>query len=404
MRIDFKGRLEDRPELRVGVIGCGSHSQRNIFPVFQFTRTKFVAACDLSLEKAEVYCKKFGGESYFDNHIDMVRNADINAVFIIVGNDSRGRPMYPDIAIDCMKEGCHVWIEKPPAATVDEIERMMEVSKETGKKVMVGYKKMFVQANRKAKELAESEDFGGISMATFQNPEVIPTQDEFKSSLVDGKNVHIVGQFMEHICHPVSQMVSLLGAPESMLFDRNSIGAGVIIFKFPQDVIATMHMTCGQSMNGGVERTVIISRSGVDSTGRIGGRHIVVDNNLTLSYHRNADFGYGDETSFYKGSPDENTAVWQPEFSRGQMFNKGLFLLGYYGVINEFSEALLENRPFCDGTLEQAWVATQIFEKFLEGPNKLIELAAPRHVRKHEPPERSEEAEAGFIPAGAAGS
>jgi len=374
MRIDFKGRIEDSKELRVGLIGCGSHSLRNILPTFQFCYTKFVAACDLSLEKAKAYCEKFGGESYYSNHIEMVKNANIDAVFIIVGNDKRGRPMYPQIAIDCLQNGCHVWIEKPPAATTAEIEQLMAVSKETGKRVMVGYKKMFVQANRKAKELAESEDFGGISMVTFQNPEVIPSQEQFEEFLIAEKNIPIVGAFMEHLCHPVSQMISLLGAPETMLFDRNSLGAGLVIFKFKQDVIATINMTCGQSMNGGVERTVIISRSGVTSTGRVGGRHIVVDNNLTLAYHRNADFGYGDETNFYKGDPDDNTAVWQPEFSRGQMFNKGLFLLGYYGVVNEFANAVLEDRPFCDGTLEQAWTATQIFEKFLEGSNKLIYL------------------------------
>lgn len=374
MTIDFKGRLADVLELRVGLIGCGSHSFRNIIQAFQFCNIKLVATCDLSLEKAKVYCEKFGGEGYYDDHIEMLKNANVDAVFIIVGNDERGRPLYPKIAIDCLKHGCHVWLEKPPAATAVEIEQLMAASKETGNRVMVGYKKMFVQANRKAKELAESEDFGGISMVTFQNPEVIPTQEQFEMFLVKEKNVPIVAAFMEHLCHPVSQMLSLLGTPETMLFDRNSLGAGLVIFKFPQDVIATINMTCGQSMNGGVERTVIISRSGVESTGRVGGRHIVVDNNLTLTYHRNADFGYGDETNFYKGSPNDNTAVWQPEFSRGQMFNKGLFLLGYYGVVSEFADAILENRPFVDGTLDQAWVATKIFENFLEGPNKLIKI------------------------------
>ena len=155
-----------------------------------------------------------------------------------------------------------------------------------------------------------------------------------------------------------------------------------MIFHFDADVIATIHMTGGCSMNGGVERTVIISRQGTASTGRAGGRHIVVDNNLTLSYHRNPDFSYGDETSFYKGSPDENTAVWQPEFSRGQMFNKGLFLLGYYDEIREFAEAVLNNREPSDGTLLQAWAATQIFEKLILGPGKRILLEQPPQADK----------------------
>ena len=382
MRIDFKGRLEEKPEIRVGFVGCGSHSLRNLFSAFQFVPVKLAATCDTVLEKAKAYCEKFGAETYYDDLDRMLREANLDAVMVCVGNNEQGRPIYADIAIACMRAGCHVWIEKPPAAVTADIERMMKVQRETGKIVMVGYKKMFVQANRKAKELAWSEDFGGISMVTLQNPEVIPSGEDFREFLGEGKDNYTARKFMEHLCHPVSQMISLLGFPTSMSYERNSLGAGVMIFHFDSDVIATIHMTCGCSMNGGVERTVIISRQGTASTGRAGGRHIVVDNNLTLSYHRNPDFSYGDETSFYKGSPDENTAVWQPEFSRGQMFNKGLFLLGYYDEIREFAEAVLNNREPSDGTLLQAWAATQIFEKLILGPGKRILLEQPPQADK----------------------
>ena len=381
MRIGFKGQLEDKKEIRVGVIGCGSHSFRNIFPVFQYTRTKLAATCDYVLEKARAYSEKFGGESYFDNHKTMLKEASLDAVLVIVGNDESGRPMYPGIAVDCLNAGANVWIEKPPAATAKDIEAMMEASRRTGKMVMVGYKKMFVQANRKAKELACSEDFGGISMVTLENPERIPAVKDMKEYLNDRKPNRATIAFMEHLCHPLSQMVSLLGAPISMSYHRNSVGAGLAVFNFSTDVIASLHFTCGKAMNGGVERTVILSRKGVESTGRSsGGRHILVDNNLTLTYNRNSDFGYGDETNFYKGTPNENTALWYPEFSRGQMFNKGLFLLGYFDEIDEFANAVLENRPPVDGTLEQAWTATHIFEKFSEGPDKLIRLNAPPRI------------------------
>lgn len=373
-RIGFKGQLEEKPEIRVGFVGCGSHSLRNLFPVFQFAPVKLVATCDKVEEKARAFCEKFGGEAYYSDLTQMLAESRLDAVMVCVGNNEAGKPVYGDIAVQCMEAGCHVWIEKPPAAETWDIERMMEVSQKTRKMVMVGYKKMFVQANRKAKELAYSPDFGGISMVMLQNPEVIPSEEDFHEFLVLNKDNYTARKFMEHLCHPVSQMLSLLGAPEAMFYDRNSLGAGVMVFYFPSDVIATIHMTCGCSMNGGVERTVIVSRKGTASTGRMGGRHIVVDNNLTLSYHRNPDFSYGDETSFYKGTPEENTAVWQPEFSRGQMFNKGLFLLGYYDEIQEFADAILENRQPIDGTLQQAWMATHIFEKMAEGPGRRILL------------------------------
>jgi len=374
MRIGFKGKLVDEKEIRAAVIGCGSHSFRNIFPVFQFAPVKLVATCDFIEDQAKAFCEKFGGERYYTNHKEMLEKEKLDAVFIIVGNDKRGRPMYPSVAVDCLNAGCNAWIEKPPAATCSDIEMMMEASKRTGKLVMVGYKKMFVQANMKAKELAYSEDFGGISMVTMQNPEQIPTLDEFKKYLLEEKNVDDVRLFNDHLCHPISQMISLLGAPKTMFYDRNSAGTGLVVFKFESDVIACLHLTCGMAMNGGVERTIIISKKNVHSGGRIGGRHIIVDNNLKVSYCRNAEFGYGDETNFYKGTPDENTAVWEPEFSRGQMFNKGLFLLGYFEEINEFAGAILEGRAPKDGTLEQAWYATQIFENFAECPEKVITL------------------------------
>ncbi len=155
----------------------------------------------------------------------------------------------------------------------------------------------------KAKELAYSEDFGGISMVAIQNPEIIPSTEELHKFLVEEQNLEHVRAFLEHICHPVAQMLSLLGAPLSMMYDRNSIGAGVVVFKFASDVIATIHLTAGMALNGGVERTMIISRGGLQGGGRQAGRHIVVDNNLRVSYYRNADFSYGDEPNFYKGTP-----------------------------------------------------------------------------------------------------
>jgi hypothetical protein len=56
------------------------------------------------------------------------------------------------------------------------------------------------------------------------------------------------------------------------------------------------------------------------------------------------------------------------------LYNKGLFLLGYFGEVNEFASAILENRPLAKGHLDHAWQATRIFEAFFEGPGKVIKL------------------------------
>ena len=95
MRIGFNGRLEDEPEIRAGFIGCGSHSFRNLYPVLQFAPVNLVATCDLDLERAEAFARKFGARAWYGNHQAMIEKEELDAVFICTGYDERGRPQRP---------------------------------------------------------------------------------------------------------------------------------------------------------------------------------------------------------------------------------------------------------------------------------------------------------------------
>jgi predicted dehydrogenase len=229
---------------------------------------------------------------------------------------------------------------------------------------MVGFKKMFFPANEKAKELASREDFGNVSLVMVQYPLYIPKVDEF-DAYINGKLPSPgVRGFLDHICHPVSLILYLMGVPESFYYERTLNGAGMVTFMYSSGAIVSLALTQGASNNGGMERTTIISDSG---------KHIIVNNNIRVSYHQGPpDIGYGDTPSYYKGNPGQTTATWEPEFSLGQLYNKGLFLLGYYNEVAEFARSVMGNRSPSKGTLEQAWQVTRIFELFAEGPGKKI--------------------------------
>jgi len=365
MRIGFTGKLLDEPEIKAGFIGCGSHSFRNIYPTFQFAPVNLVATCDLSLEKAQAFAAKFGARHAYADYREMLAKEELDAVFIVTGFDERGRPTYPAIATDCLKAGRHVWMEKPPAATCAEIDDLSETVKKSGKNVAVGLKKMFFPANEKAKELMGSKGFGPTSLVQLQYPQSIPTVEEFDAYLRQGKSNHVRG-FLDHVGHPASLMVYLLGMPTTLYYERAASGAGIATFRFASGAIASIAMPRGASSNGGMERTVIVSNSG---------KHITVDNNIRVTYHRLPGLQYGASPSFFAGTENEASATWEPEFSLGQLYNKGIFLLGYYNEINEFARSILDRRPVAKGTLEQAWQVTRIFEAFAEGPGKVIDLS-----------------------------
>lgn len=365
MRIGFHGNVVDEPQIRAGLIGCGSHSFRNVCPTFQFASVELVATCDLVEEKARAFAVQFGAASFYADHRRMLEAEDLDAVFIITGYSEEGRPIYPALATDCLEAGCHVWMEKPPAASCAEIEGLQRAAEAAGRSCMVGFKKMFLPANEKAKELMSDEEFGTAHLFALQYPQHVPLKEEFQAYLESREPVPSVRGFLDHLCHPASLMVYLAGMPQTLYYERSAAGGGLATFGFESGAIASLALTRGASTNAGTERTVIVSDRG---------RHIVVDNNVRVTLHRSPPVGYGDTPSFYAGTTASASAAWEPEFSLGQLYNKGLFLLGYYGEVDEFARAVIEGRPPSKGTLEDAWNMTRIFEAFAEGPGRSIEL------------------------------
>jgi len=365
-RINFQGRLVEEPEIRAGFIGCGSHSFRNIYPTFQFAPVDLVATCDLDAEKARAFAKKFGATAAYSDYREMIGREKLDAVFIVTGYDpGTGRPLYPAIVRDCLEAGLHVWLEKPPAFSCAEIDVLRETSEKAQRKVMVGLKKMFFPANEKAKALAMTESFGSIELVLLQYPQHLPTAEEFASSKTTRQPE--VTSFLDHLCHPAALLVYLLGMPKSLYYERSRSGAGNATFGYGNGgPVASLALSKGSSSNGGMERTMIVSNAQ---------QHILVENNHRVSLHRNPPgLGYGATPDYFSGSPNEATALWDPEFSLGQLYNKGLFLLGYYNEVNEFARSILEKRPVAKGHLDHAWQVTRLFEAFTEGPNKVISL------------------------------
>ena len=113
-------------KVRVGFIGCGGHAYRNIFPTFQYAPVDLIAVCDLQPERAAAFARQFGARHTYTDHREMLAREQLDAVFVVAGYDEHHRPRYPQLAMEAMRAGVHVWIEKPPAASLAEVEAMQD--------------------------------------------------------------------------------------------------------------------------------------------------------------------------------------------------------------------------------------------------------------------------------------
>lgn len=355
----IKYNFEYVEKIKAGFIGCGGHSYRNIYPAFQYAPVDLVAVCDLDRRRAEAYAKIFGAQKAYSNYIDMLEKEELDAVFIVTNYDN-ALPRYPKISIDVMNAGCHAWIEKPPASSINEIYDMIETSQKTGKFVMVGFKKIFFTAIEKVKEIISSDEFGKPSSIYVRYPQSLPAESERNDS-------HKMLGFLDHIGHPGSILYYLMGKIKSIYVEWEPFNGGSIaVIKFVSGAIGTLHLTSGQSGTSPLERVEVIGS----------GCNVVVDNGVKLTYYRRGERGQGGygRSESYIGIDETAPMFWEPEFSLGQLYNKGLFMLGYANEIIYFAECVLNNKPPEKSNLQTALEVTKLYEAYKKPSGRIIEI------------------------------
>ncbi len=346
-------------KIKLAAVGCGGHAIRNVFPTHVYAPIDLVAVCDLDRSRAENCARMFGGRTAYTDIAEMLRVERPEAVQVVTNYDENGHPRYPAIAMQCMRAGANVWIEKPPAASSAEIRQMMDVSRETGRFVAVGLKKMFFPVNVKAREIMGRPEFGRLSSITARYPQGLPPLNQRHDAKA------MLG-FLDHMVHPWSVLRYLAGPAQSIFVQRADNGGTITAIRFANGAVGSLHLPAGQGPGSPLEATEVVGAGG----------NIIIENNTRLTYYRKGpgpDGGYGRAGSYY--GKDEGAALtWQPEFSLGQLYNKGIFLLGYAPEIRYFCQCVLDSTPPQVGNLEDALELLRIYEAYCQADGQVLTI------------------------------
>lgn len=147
-------------KLRVGVIGTGGISVHHIDGYLQCPNVELVSFCDINSERLEMMCNKYNITESYTDHKEMLEKSDIDAVSICTSNDA-----HAEIAINAMKAGKDVLCEKPMALNSEQAQKMLDVSKETGRLLMLGFVRRFGNDAELIMDLKEQGMFGDLYYA-----------------------------------------------------------------------------------------------------------------------------------------------------------------------------------------------------------------------------------------------
>jgi predicted dehydrogenase len=145
-------------EIRWGMIGAGSVTELKSAPAFsKVPHSRLVALMRRDGAKAEDYARRHGVPRWTTSADALIGDPQVNAVYVATPPSS-----HADYAIQAMRAGKPVYVEKPMALNYSECLDMLKVSRETGLPLFVAYYRRTLPAFLKVKELIESGAIGKV--------------------------------------------------------------------------------------------------------------------------------------------------------------------------------------------------------------------------------------------------
>ena len=225
-------------QMKLGIVGFGfmGHCDADMMATFPDEQIKLVAVADTNPEQLK---DAPAGVETYGSMDEMLAKADINVVMISTPN-----PSHLEMVEKAAAAGKHIICEKPAAMTVEQFDRMVEVTEKAGVLFTVHQQRRWDRDYRIMKEVYDREMVG--------KPYVIKSQlYGFNGNMHDW---HVYpemggGMLYDWGVHLIDQMLGMVDAPVVSLYAdlRNVINEKVddyfnILLKFGNGVTAEIEL------------------------------------------------------------------------------------------------------------------------------------------------------------------
>jgi predicted dehydrogenase len=223
---------------------------------------EIVGVADINLAAAEQRAEEFGCP-YFSDHRQLLAKTRPDAIAVLTPH-----PFHAQIAIDCMRSGAHVLVEKPIAVEVAEADRMIDAARETNRLLAVNLQHRTRPEIRTAKRLISQGRLGEIQRVQMT---AIWTRTRRYFELAGWRGTwrgEGGGVLMNQSPHTLDVICHLTGQPSMVnAWNRTTFHAietedtSVAMLEWPNQAIGTLIVSTAQA--GDPERLEIAGTRGV---------------------------------------------------------------------------------------------------------------------------------------------
>jgi predicted dehydrogenase/threonine dehydrogenase-like Zn-dependent dehydrogenase len=280
-------------KLGVGLIGAGSFARSVLVPALQEAGfDRFVSVTSASGVSAKSLGEKVGFEKAVSGADAVIADPDVEVVVIATPHDSHAR-----LAAQALRQGKHVFCEKPLALTFDELADVELAHRESEGVLFVGFNRRWSEA---ISELHShfGEGDGPLVITYRVNAGELPPDHWYKDRRQGGR---LIGE----ICHFVDTCAAIVGSTAS---EVASFSSGVDELLLNDDVIITLRYPDGSlaTISYGSHGSPTTEKERIDVLGR--GRsatlldYVKVSLDGRTSSSRKRDKGHLDQIKAFRRS------------------------------------------------------------------------------------------------------
>jgi len=141
-------------KLKSGIIGCGKVAAIHAAALISIPKSAFTAVCDADIVRAREFASRYGVSAY-NNVTEMVNKEKLDVVTICTHH-----PVHRAPAVEALKAGANVLIEKPMASSLEDCDTMLHASEETGRLIAMISQRRFYSPCLRLKKAIDSGKIG----------------------------------------------------------------------------------------------------------------------------------------------------------------------------------------------------------------------------------------------------
>lgn len=303
-----KGFYIMQSRLTVGIAGYGVVGKRRHFFLDSNQYCQVVSVCD---QKFESNGQFDNGIYYFRNYKEMLKESKLDILFVCLTND-----VAAEVTIAGLELGLHVFCEKPPGKSVEDIANVIETEKKYSKlKLMYGFNHRYHESVKEALKVIKEKSLGEVInlRGIYGKSKIISFESDWRTK----REIAGGGILLDQGIHMLDLMrlfagefVDVYSFVHNLFWNHDVEDNAYALMRTQNNIVAMLHSSATQWRHK-FQLEVTLQKGQLILSGILSGSKSYGSETLTIVYAHESDAGDPKEVTMrYNHDPS-----WQDEIN-----------------------------------------------------------------------------------------